>query len=614
MGMQGDDRLGQGSYSICRRGTNIATGETVAIKTYKESRMGNHTTLERFKRQVDVLLELQKPFQPDAAGDLWHDELSMANPCDLFMRLLDYSKTPDGPGPDPRDNVMYVITELAQQSLKEFLASRRENLCPIAKESVRRITRTILLIVAGLHAQSFVHLDLKPDNLMMFNGVLKLIDVDGCVKIGTKVSLLDSSLSFSPCYCAPEWSRFLISDTDDACIDIHPGLDAWSTGVTICELVSLRPILKETYANFSRAALNNDEAGYLFLNWLGAIKKVPLPENVEEHDPEFLHMITHGLLACSQDKRSSCAQCLSSPYISRIPEQCRQPSEFCLSKRVTDSHRIRCEDNSQGSPLFKGTMWKLSSKGDPQDDRSWLKRDMWLTQQGALCYFSCRSNTRLVLIDESALKGAEIVPLNFACKDHAFMVSPGPDDQGKACILACSSQEEHDQWTRQLKGVACIDSHTMQLASQVQLAPFRKFVVSVKNRRQKIEPSLEDEFSSIFKAKLWKLKVGGDRMNNRDWCERVMWITKNGSLAYRSEKDGRDLVYYRFTDLSSASLTRVPPNKSCRPFTFSVHIPELDTVEFTPGEFAANSEDLFSMWIEEFGKVSNGFSSLKSEH
>ena len=80
--------------------------------------------------------------------------------------------------------------------------------------------------------------DLKPENLMMFNGRLKLIDVDGCVPIDSEVlrkphvgwghvddgirrvsvaagscqvSINDSSISFSPCYCAPEWTRWAMN-------------------------------------------------------------------------------------------------------------------------------------------------------------------------------------------------------------------------------------------------------------------------------------------------------------------------------------------------------------------------------------------------------------------
>ena len=58
---------------------------------------------------------------------LWHPDLGKATPSKLFMMLLDYSKDAKGePGPDPTDGVMYVITEVAQYSLKDYFALKRE--------------------------------------------------------------------------------------------------------------------------------------------------------------------------------------------------------------------------------------------------------------------------------------------------------------------------------------------------------------------------------------------------------------------------------------------------------------------------------------------------------
>merc|ERR1719506_3360070 len=203
------------------------------------------------------------------------------------MILVDYSQDASGtPSQDPDDGVVYVITELAQYSLKDYLALRREQSRPLPKDSVKSITRAVILVVAGLHAKGLAHLDLKPENLMMFNGRLKLIDVDGCVKIGTAVSIQDSSISFSPCYCAPEWAQFLINESNQK-ITVHPALDVWSVGMTICELVTLNALLKPMYGNFLRNAHSHREAGFLFMDWLSNIKKVPLPKTIEKADPEF---------------------------------------------------------------------------------------------------------------------------------------------------------------------------------------------------------------------------------------------------------------------------------------------------------------------------------------
>merc|ERR1719282_568369 len=239
-----EDILGEGTSSICRRGTNIKTGEMVAIKVYKTLKEGANSEdvkMQKFRRQISVLTELQEPFQVPTDLTLWSDQLSRAKPSRLFMQLIDYSKNARGePAPDPVDGVLYVVTELAQYSLKDYLSLRRDQGRPLTKDTVKNITKAIILVMAGLHAKGLVHIDLKPENLMMFNGRLKLIDVDGCVKSGTHVSIEDSQ------------SRMMVS----------PALDVWSVGMTVCELVTLDAILKPFYANFLRSGSTSQEAGF----------------------------------------------------------------------------------------------------------------------------------------------------------------------------------------------------------------------------------------------------------------------------------------------------------------------------------------------------------------
>merc|ERR1712110_357479 len=131
--------------------------------------------------------------------------------------------------------------------------------------------------MAGLHAKGFVHLDIKPENLMIFGGQLKLIDVDGCVRIGTHISLDDSSICFSPCYCAPEWAKAVRTQEEDDIIAC-PGLDAWSVGCTICELVTLEAILRPKFQQFyKRDQLRGKKQ---FMDWLASLQKAPVPRVV----------------------------------------------------------------------------------------------------------------------------------------------------------------------------------------------------------------------------------------------------------------------------------------------------------------------------------------------
>lgn len=353
----------------------------VAVKVYKSHKdVAKHedVKMQKFRRQITVLKELQEPFQVPSDPTLWSDQLSRAKPSRLFMQLIDYSKNAKGePAPDPGDGILYVVTELAQYSLKDYLALRRDQSRPLTKDSVRNITKAIILVMAGLHAKGLVHIDLKPENLMMFNGRLKLIDVDGCVKAGTNVSIQDSSISFSPCYCAPEWAKFLIEDSESR-IMVSPALDVWSVGMTVCELVTLDAILKPMYANFLRNGHSHREAGFLFMDWLSNIKKAPVPKTVEKFDLEFMDVLVNWLLVCDPAKRMTCAQSLTNPYIATITNNEMKKSTTKSLANDGDNHMgISAEEHSQ---LYSGgTEEKFDRDAQNEQSRSHTKRDEGVT-------------------------------------------------------------------------------------------------------------------------------------------------------------------------------------------------------------------------------------------
>lgn len=606
--------MGEGTSSICRKGKNMETGAPLAIKVYKNNpKSGSKqedVMMQKFKRQIKVLKELQEPFKKPANADLWCDALANAKPSSLFMLLTDFSKDAAGEAAaDPDDGVVYVVTELAQYSLKDYLALRREQARPLPKDSVKSITKAVILVVAGLHAKGLAHLDLKPENLMMFSGRLKLIDVDGCVEIDVSVSITDSSISFSPCYCAPEWAQFLINENNSG-IKVHPALDVWSVGMTVCEFVSLNAVLKPMYGNFLRNAHSHREAGFLFMDWLSNIKKVPLPKQIEKFDPQFLDLVNNWLLVCDKSKRKSCAQCLKHEYVAQSSkkqhEEIKAEDMDMTEKDVARTNRARAEDTSTNQ-IYKGKLWKLDTGGDPKLADKWRERDMWIAAQGSLCYWSVKENKRLVLVDGTKLADAKIERFKGGAKEPAFTISyAGENDEDKhdSVTFACANEEEYKNWTEKLKGVVRMDMPTMKLGGDIH--DLRKFVITVKNRRQKVDGDNAEDFTPVFKAKLWKLKAEGDKKKADEWFEREMWISKNGSLVYYSKKEERDLVYYTTADLYRATYTKVADKDSAKPNTFLVTLPKSGDTEFEPGCFAAETSEMQEKWITEFKKFSAG--------
>merc|ERR1719498_1337562 len=115
---------------------------------------------------------------------------------------------------------------------------------------------------------------------MSFDGFLKLIDVDGCVKIGQEVRVEDKIVSFSPCYCSPQWAEFLLNP-DIPQLATSPDLDVWSVGLTIAELVSFKVVMQPMYMSLLKKCNSHKQAAFFFMDWLRNIKASPMPSAIK---------------------------------------------------------------------------------------------------------------------------------------------------------------------------------------------------------------------------------------------------------------------------------------------------------------------------------------------
>jgi serine/threonine protein kinase len=609
MGMTDDDFMGEGTSSICRKGIDTQTGKVVAVKVYKDK--VDQTTLIKFRRQIEVLEQLMRPFERPSDPRLWCETLEKASPEKVFMQLLDYSKGRDGkPGPDPQDKKIYVVTELAQYSMKDYIKSRKEEGRPMSRETVRVLVRNIMLVVAGLHAKGLVHLDLKPENLMVFDGVLKLIDVDGCIKIGTTVSIDDESLSFSPVYCSPEWAHFLIDDEhEEPTIRADAGLDVWSIGMTLLELVTLDPVLKPQYASFFRNGRERDEASYMFFEWLSSLKRPVVPRKIRELDQKLHDLLADNLLVTKLEKRKTLAETLSHPFVSGadlrrsstgplVEDACGNRASALPGQAEHKGKGNRVEDTSE-QWVMQGTLWKLNSGADAKDPVQWLQRDIWIANTGSFCYWSKKDSKRLQLMDSHVLQSATVSRVECGAKEHAFKVS-SPE---QTIVFGCDSKEECDKWSQALEKAKCDAARTVKMGAGM-AKEIRKFRMQVRNRRQALDANMKagESFKPQFKAFLWKLKTEGDPQREGDWFRREMWLSKNGSFVYWSEKEERELVYYTAPDIAHATITTVETDESPKSWRFQIKLAAIKGMEFSPGEFAADSKEDLDRWLKELAR------------
>lgn len=342
------------------------------------------------------------------------------------------------------------------------------------------------------------------------------------------------------------------------------------------------------------------------MEWLSTIKKAPLPKSIEKFDSQLHDLINNWLLVCDQPKRKTCAQSLQNAFIgaasyNQEEEKSALPTE---GKDVIRTIRNRMEDDSTLAPLFKGTLWKMNTNGDMKDAGQFIKRDMWIAHNHSLCYFSVKENKRLVLLDGAKLNHAVIELLEGCARDFAFKATIKAEDETDAkdtvAVFAAESEQERKDWTMKLKEAGKLDIFVTMKLGEKMADELKEFRLAVKNRRIKIEDDSKADYEPSYKAKLWKLKAEGDIKKDDNWFLRDMWTTKNGSLAYYSAKEERDLVYYTAQDLNRCTMEKC--EGGVKGYAFTVVLESADGVEFDPGTFSAESEKGREDWMKEISK------------
>jgi TonB family protein len=125
-----------------------------------------------------------------------------------------------------RVSMLYVATEFAEDNLGQILPNR-----PLTQAETEYMLRSVLEVLAYLHAQGLVHSRLKPGNIMAVGDTMK-VSSDGICAVG------DKRLGHVPptVYDPPE----------AATAGFSPAGDVWSLGVALVEAVTQRPSAGES--------------------------------------------------------------------------------------------------------------------------------------------------------------------------------------------------------------------------------------------------------------------------------------------------------------------------------------------------------------------------------
>ncbi len=196
-----DEPLGVGGMAIVYRGRDLRTRREVALKTVRPEFRGDEGRRARFRREARTMAFLSHP---------------------NVVRVYDlYDGDDDGP---------WAVLELIQgPSLKEIL--RRDG--PLDPQRAGRILKQVAEALDHLHRRGLVHLDVKPQNLILtVDDHVKLIDFGIAQPSGLPQETLDGQTFATAAYLAPEQA---LGDI----VDIHS--DVYALGCVVFEMLTGRP-------------------------------------------------------------------------------------------------------------------------------------------------------------------------------------------------------------------------------------------------------------------------------------------------------------------------------------------------------------------------------------
>ncbi|KAH6765039.1 mitogen-activated protein kinase kinase kinase 5 [Perilla frutescens var. hirtella] len=256
--------IGRGTYGNVYIATHRETGATCAVKEVEmiPDDPKSEECIKQLEQEIKFLRELK------------HQNIVQYYGCEIV-----------------EDRFCIYLEYVHPGSINKYV---QENSGAMTESIIRNFTRHILSGLAYLHSKKTIHRDIKGANLLVnASGVVKLADF-GLAKhlTGCGVNL---SLKGTPHWMAPEVLQAVMRN--DANPEIAYGVDIWSMGCTIVEMMTGKPPWGD---------INGVQAMFNVLN-----KAPPIPENLSSAGKDFLQ-------CCFQrrpEDRPSACNLLKHPFL-----------------------------------------------------------------------------------------------------------------------------------------------------------------------------------------------------------------------------------------------------------------------------------------------------------
>ncbi|XP_013384978.1 MAPK/MAK/MRK overlapping kinase isoform X2 [Lingula anatina] len=218
---------------------------------------------------------------------------------------------------DKKTGVLVLICELMDMNIYELIRGKRQYL---PTQKVKLFMYQLLKSIEFMHRNGIFHRDVKPENILIKDDVLKLADFGSCRSIYSKQPYTE--------YISTRWYRAPECLLTDGYYSYK--MDIWSVGCVFFEIVSLHPLfpgsnevdqiakIHDVLGTPDPSILNKLRNKTRGMNFNFPAKKGSGVEKLVPHASQQAIDLIYKMCAYDPDERISAKQALKHPYFKEL--------------------------------------------------------------------------------------------------------------------------------------------------------------------------------------------------------------------------------------------------------------------------------------------------------
>ncbi|XP_045416256.1 MAPK/MAK/MRK overlapping kinase isoform X1 [Lemur catta] len=285
---------------------------------------------------------------------------------------------------DRKSGSLALICELMDMNIYELIRGRRH---PLSEKKIMYYMYQLCKSLDHMHRNGIFHRDVKPENILIKQDVLKLGDFGSCRSVYSKQPYTE--------YISTRWYRAPECLLTDGFYTYK--MDLWSAGCVFYEIASLQPLFPGAN-ELDQISKIHDVIGTPAQKTLTKFKQSRamsfdfpfkkgsgIPLLTTNLSPQCLSLL-HSMVAYDPDERITARQALQHPYFQE---------QRATEKQALASHRRACfpEHPVAAEPLRAG--WQMSKEGRKQVPSPWLPRAFPPFSRSCHSSWRCPSSTTL---------------------------------------------------------------------------------------------------------------------------------------------------------------------------------------------------------------------------